>query len=130
MNPTRASLLSRVRDASDEAAWQEFQSLYHDLLLRLCRRRGMQEADALDVVQTVMTGLLKSLPRFTYDPRRGRFRDYLFRCTEHAIRRVAIERQRGGRPTGDAPLLEMVEAVDASSGTGAGSEPEAWGDWE
>jgi RNA polymerase sigma-70 factor (ECF subfamily) len=60
---TRASLLSRVRDVADEAAWREFQALYHDLLIRFCRRQGLQEADAADVVQTVMANLLRSLPR-------------------------------------------------------------------
>ena len=50
MELTRASLLSRVRNVSDEGAWREFEALYHDLLVRFCRRRGLQEADASDVV--------------------------------------------------------------------------------
>lgn len=84
---TRASLLSRVRDSSNDAAWREFQALYHDLLIRFCRRRAIQEADAEDIVQTVMASLVRTLPGFIYDPGRGRFRDYLFRCTDHAIAR-------------------------------------------
>lgn len=91
---TRASLLSRVRNSADDRAWREFESLYHDLLIRFCRRRSLQEADAEDIVQTVMTSLVRALPGFIYDPQRGRFRDYLFRCTDHAIARWAASRPK------------------------------------
>jgi len=104
---TRASLLSRVKDPSDEAAWRQFEALYRDLLVRFCRRRGLQEADADDVVQTVMANLVKGLPRFAYDRGRGRFRDYLFRCTDHAIARWAA------RPKGrELALCDIESSAD------------------
>lgn len=109
MELTRASLLSRVRNASDEAAWREFDALYHDLLIRFCRRRGLQEVDAADVVQTVMTNLVKALPGFVYDRQRGRFRDYLYRCTGNAIARWAAERNRPDRPNGEGPALDKAD---------------------
>ena len=37
---TQASLLSRVRDLSDQAAWREFDAKYRELILRYCRRPG------------------------------------------------------------------------------------------
>jgi RNA polymerase sigma-70 factor, ECF subfamily len=123
MDLTRASLLSRVRNSTDEAAWREFEALYHDLLVRFCRRRGLQEADAADVVQTVMTNLVKALPRFAYDPKRGRFRDYLYRCTDHAIARWATERNRAGRPT--PGTMALVTAAEEPVDRG-----EAWPVWE
>jgi RNA polymerase sigma factor (sigma-70 family) len=121
---TRASLLSRVRDSSNDAAWREFQALYHDLLIRFCRRRSIQEADAEDIVQSVMASLVKALPGFVYDPGRGRFRDYLFRCTDHAI-----ARWRGGarpREVGFA-LRDGEAAAVPRDGTPGG---EAWMVWE
>lgn len=84
---TSASLLSRVRNADDHVAWREFEEHYRELLLRFCRKRGLQHADAEDVVQTVFVNLAKTLPQFVYDPQRGRFRDYLYRCTRNALAR-------------------------------------------
>jgi WD40 repeat protein len=43
---TRASLLIRVRDPADQAAWHEFVEIYRPVILRLARQKGMQEADA------------------------------------------------------------------------------------
>ena len=49
---TRASLLIRVRDPADQAAWQEFVEIYRPIILRLACQKGMQEADAEDVADT------------------------------------------------------------------------------
>jgi len=85
LQPTRPSLLSRVRDPTDHAAWAEFESRYRELILRYGRRCGLGLADAEDVGQMVMMRLLRVLPRFRYDPARGRFHDYLYRVTRSAI---------------------------------------------
>jgi RNA polymerase sigma-70 factor (ECF subfamily) len=122
---TRASLLSRVKNPADEAAWRQFEALYRDLLVRFCRRRGLQEADADDVVQTVMTNLVKCLPGFAYDPGRGRFRDYLFRCTDHAIARWAA--RPGGR---DFALGSAEPGAGEGDGGAETTDPQARQVWE
>jgi RNA polymerase sigma-70 factor (ECF subfamily) len=43
---TRQSLLIRVRNPADQAAWHEFVEIYRPVILRLARQKGMQEADA------------------------------------------------------------------------------------
>ena len=84
-NPTRLSLLSRVRDPSDVAAWREFEDTYREMLVRFCLSQGSQHADAEDAVQTVFVNLSRALPGFVYDSSKGRFRDYLFRSVRNAI---------------------------------------------
>src|SRR5690606_13769623 len=82
---TRASLLSRLREPSDDAAWREFDGTYRELIVRYCRSRHLQAADAEDVRQIVMLNLTRTLPSFAYDPARGRFRHYLCRTIRNAI---------------------------------------------
>lgn len=109
---TRASLLSRVRDPSDDAAWREFDETYRDLILRYCRARGLQTADAEDVRQLVMFGLAKALRSFEYQPQRGRFRHYLCRTIRNAI----VQNQ--ARPKQAVEALEIVGfGVAAESGS-------------
>lgn len=117
---TSATLLSRLRDPSDHAAWAAFEALYRGLLVRFCVRQGLQHADAEDIVQAVSANLVKSLPRFVYAPDRGRFRDYLYRCTRNAL---AAWRTRSARParrptaldsrTGDGLAADAAERPDA-----------------
>lgn len=82
---TRPSLLARLQDAADGSAWQQFHSVHRDLVLQYCRRRGLQPADAEDVLQVVLLRLSQSLPGFRYDPDRGRFRNYLARVVANAL---------------------------------------------
>ncbi len=84
---TQPSLLSRVRDNGDQAAWREFDAKYRDLILRYCRRKGLQPHDAEDIRQVVMLSLAKQLRTFQYEPGKGRFRDYLGVSVRHAIHR-------------------------------------------
>ncbi len=84
---TQPSLLSRVRDGSDQAAWREFEAKYRELLMRYCRARGLQQSDADDVRQLVMMNLAQSLRNFEYSPEKGRFRSYLGRVVRNSISR-------------------------------------------
>ncbi len=93
---TRASLLSRVRDPENQAAWREFDERYRGLILRYCRRRGLQLSDSEDVTQIVLVSLAKSLRNFRYRPDLGRFRDYLGRSVRNAITRQKSKRKTDG----------------------------------
>jgi len=113
--PTRSSLLSRLRDSSDQASWREFEERYREVVIRFCRSRGLQVADADDVFQAVLTSLVTAIPKFVYDRSRGRFRDYLFQC----VRSVMQKRARPNRRL--ESLAEGYESED-SGGQGASAE--------
>ena len=71
---TRYSLLIRIQDAQNHAAWMEFVDLYEPLVYRLARRKGLQEADARDLCQDVFRAVAGAVRRWTPDPKLGSFR--------------------------------------------------------
>jgi RNA polymerase sigma-70 factor (ECF subfamily) len=75
---TRASLLVRLRDPQDNAAWLDFVDLYAPLVYGYARKQGLQEADAADLCQEVLGAVAGSVNQLDYDPARGAFRNWLF----------------------------------------------------
>ncbi|MEM0897146.1 MAG: sigma-70 family RNA polymerase sigma factor [Verrucomicrobiota bacterium] len=82
---TSKTLLFRIRDPGDGQAWGTFSQVYTPLVFYFCRKRGLNEADAADIVQDVMTSIARSITRFTYDPERGTFRSWLYTITRNRL---------------------------------------------
>ncbi len=110
---TRATLLSRVRDPEDQAAWNEFDRKYRDLILLYSRRRGLQHWDAEDVRQVVMMSLSRALRGFRYDRSRGSFRGYLGRVVRNAVFGHLARPGRDAAPL-DVDALANGEASEKS----------------
>jgi RNA polymerase sigma factor (sigma-70 family) len=91
---TRLTFLLRLRDRADELSWPEFHERYGQLLYRYARARGAAHADAEDVVQEVELYLFKTIDKFEYDARKGRFRSYLRSAVVHALGRRANRQAR------------------------------------
>jgi RNA polymerase sigma-70 factor (ECF subfamily) len=102
---TRPSLLVRIRDPQDTESWNLFVQLYTPPVLRYCRLRGLQDADAADVTQEVMTQVARSMHSFQYRPERGRFRDWLGTVTRRKVSRFLARESLSASGTGgeDAP---------------------------
>ncbi len=83
LSDTRSSVLQKIRDPENTAAWQRFYDQYAGFVFTLARRSGLQHTDAEDVVQTVMLEMIESIR--TFDRRRGRFRSWLATCARHRI---------------------------------------------
>ncbi|MGD9690142.1 MAG: RNA polymerase sigma factor [Phycisphaerales bacterium] len=109
---THATLLARVADGTDPAAWREFCDRYGELIRAFCRRQGVQPADAEDVHQDVLLSLTKSMPGFRYDPQKGKFRSYLKTIVLHAIYRRSFQKG-GGRSLGEVEEASRAAATDA-----------------
>jgi RNA polymerase sigma-70 factor (ECF subfamily) len=106
---TRASLLARLRDVHDESSWRTFVDTYAPLLYRWCRGRGLQDADAADVSQDILTEVVRSIRTFEYRPERGRFRDWLGTVTRRRLARFFAGRGRGAAPGGGAAEQALAE---------------------
>ncbi len=112
---TRASLLVRVRDPADQAAWYEFVEIYRPVILRLARQKGMQEADADDVAQHVLVAVAKAIEQREHDPERAKFRTWLGRVAHNAILN-ALTRGKRDRGSGDSALLALLNGHESHTG--------------
>lgn len=82
---THVSLLESLAQGPRSASWTRFCEQYGDLIRGFARRQGLQPGDWDDVLQDVLMNLVRDLPKFQYDPARGRFRGYLKTVTLHVI---------------------------------------------
>lgn len=92
---TRHSILMRLRDSTDVEAWETFEALYRNVILRTALNHGLQHADALDVTQCVLLKLHDAISDYQPDPDRARFRTWLHTVTRHA----AVDFLRKRRPS-------------------------------
>lgn len=110
---TRATLLERLRDATDPVAWEDFFERYWRLIFSFARGRGCSQHTAEEVVQEVMLTVFEQRDVFRYDPTRGRFRDWLLTVVYNRVaarRRRPSDRQRGRG--GDSPRAIAELATD------------------
>jgi RNA polymerase sigma-70 factor (ECF subfamily) len=110
---TQFSLLVRIRDSRDAEAWAEFVDIYAPLVYSLARKHGMQDADAADLTQEVLRLVAHVAPQFTYDPRRGSFRGWLFTVARNQLRKWANARKRQVRGTGCSETQRLLEEQPA-----------------
>lgn len=107
---TRASLLLRLGNKSQDA-WPEFISIYESALYGFCRAKGLQDADAQDVLQDVLTAVMKKLPDWNPDSNKGSFRGWLF-CV---ARNIAVDqvkwKARKITASGDSGVARLLAEV-------------------
>ena len=104
---TSASLLGRLRDLSDERAWQEFEVRYRPRLLAWCAGVGLQNADAEDLTQDILTRVALHLRKFVYDPGKD-FSGWLRTVWHNAWLDSLRQRTPGGRGSGDSAVYERL----------------------
>ena len=103
---TSAAMFEEMRDPSNREAKERFCRRYQTMIMTLCHKRGLQDADAADVTQGIMLILLDLMPEFIYDPNKGRFRDWVSVITRNAcFQFLARDESRKYRP-----LLDDVQA--------------------
>src|SRR3954452_1636681 len=95
---TRLSLLARLENPDDHAAWQQFVELYGRLVYGFARDRGLQDGDSVDLTHGVCLDIAPKAGHWRYDPAQGSFRGWLYGVTRHKLARF-FER-RGIQPVG------------------------------
>ena len=106
---TRYSLLLRIADPQNHAAWVEFLGIYEPLVYRLARRKGLQDADARDLCQEVFRAVAGAARQWTPDPARGSFRGWLYRIARNRLVNSLRYQQRHGRAAGGSDIQRLLE---------------------
>lgn len=106
---TGTTLQVLLRDPTSPQAWKTFVERYGPKILGWCRQWQLQEADAQDVTQEVLTTLAQYLHKFTYDPHKGHFRGWLRTVTRHAWGAFRKSRLRAGWGSGDPQIQHLLD---------------------
>lgn len=122
-----ASLLERIR-LHDRDAWDRFVELYVPTIYDICRRSGIQAADADDVVQEVLQSVSRGLNNFKKEREGDSFRGWLYRIVQNKIRdwfRRSVTQPPGVGGSDFNRTLDQIpeEVSDSTLSNGTFSDP-------
>jgi RNA polymerase sigma-70 factor (ECF subfamily) len=86
MNSTHISLLQRLQSGSDPSSWSQLLDLYKPLIWGWLRRQNTPIQDAEDLSHEVLAVVVKELPGFIHNGRKGAFRAWLRTITANRLR--------------------------------------------
>ncbi len=85
-NPTRVTLLAKLKNTENTKAWLEFESIYRGFILSLIIRMGLNQHDAEDISQAVLTKVWQKIEDFEYNENKGKFHNWLAAMTRNTVR--------------------------------------------
>ncbi|MEL7497634.1 MAG: sigma-70 family RNA polymerase sigma factor [Planctomycetota bacterium] len=109
---TSKSLIVGIQDSGNVKAWREFERLYRPIIFRIARAKGLQHADAFDLVQLVLLSVSNAIGR--YEVREGGppFRNWLSRITRYAILK-ALTRKPQDLAVGGSEFIDVLSETPA-----------------
>jgi len=117
MDPTRSTLLIRLKDRADQDAWRTFDHLYRPLLVSYARFRGLGDADADDTAQQCVEVVLVRIADYEHA---ASFKSWLRAIADHKV--TDRLRARAGRAREIQPATGALEAAPHPA-------PDAEGEW-
>lgn len=88
---------------SDDSAWKRFNDIYSPLIRLHGHDCGLDSDSLDDLVQEVLISVASNTQNFTYDPAKGRFRDFLRSIIRHRANDILRKKYRIGK----VPVIEM-----------------------
>lgn len=108
------NLLERLRQPGDDEAWQRFVDLISPLLFAWTRRMRLSHSDAADLVQDVLTILVKELPNFRHDGEKS-FRGWLKTVAWNRWRQRQRRRRTEYLDAADPRLRELPNRQESAA---------------
>ena len=108
---TRDSLLLQIQSQENREAWEEFVEIYRPVVYGVAVSRGLQHADALDLVQTVFVSVANSIARWERSNEKTRFRHWLLRVAKNATINAVTRRPPDQAMGGDGIPQDLIEQV-------------------
>src|SRR5215813_13538233 len=114
-NPTRSSLLHRLRNWEDQDSWRDFFDTYWKLIYAVALKAGLSDADARDVVQETMVSAAKGLQAGRFQTGGASFKSWLLLITRRRIadhlRHRRAEPLTGHRSNSDTSRTPATERI-------------------
>jgi RNA polymerase sigma factor (sigma-70 family) len=112
MADTPVSLLERLRLRPDPSSWQRLVDLYTPLIRNWLRWHSLQTSDTDDLVQDALEVVIRELPNFRHDLRRGAFRRWLKTITVNRLRTHWRKQRIRPVATGDSDFEGMLNQLE------------------
>jgi RNA polymerase sigma factor (sigma-70 family) len=112
---TRRSLLLELSRRSDDA-WAEFLLVYEGAIYRVCRSKGLQDADARDVTQEVLAAVQARVSTWDHDGAKGSFRAWLLRVARNISIDSIANRARREAAGGDTETEQLLRELPDTRG--------------
>ncbi len=109
---TSVSLLDALRVGTDQQAWSKMVELYAPFIRQWLRVKGAAAHDIDDIVQDVLSVVLRRLPEFEKQPHSGAFRGWLRTITVNTIRNHWRTQNKHPTATGGSDFLSMINELE------------------
>ncbi|MCU0713695.1 MAG: sigma-70 family RNA polymerase sigma factor [Pirellula sp.] len=112
---TNEMLIARVKDLGDADSWLEFVGIYQPTILKMARRRGLQDADARDVAQQILISVSHSISSWSPNLDGPPFRAWLVTITRNAITNALSRKPIDSAWGGSSVVSQMNSLPEPSS---------------